>query len=58
MTKYRESKASITNKTYNKDDIELITENIYDASSEEISRFRNRLLHYFDILGIKTELAK
>ena len=34
------------------------TENIYDASSEEISRFRNRLLYYFDILGIKTELAK
>jgi len=34
------------------------TENIYDESSEEISGFRNRLLHYFDILGIKTELNK
>ncbi|MBK78079.1 MAG: hypothetical protein CMC88_03070 [Flavobacteriaceae bacterium] len=33
MTKYRESKASLTTKTYNKDDIELKTENIYEALS-------------------------
>ncbi len=33
MNKYRESKASITTKTYNKDEIELITENIYEALS-------------------------
>ena len=33
MTKYRESKASLTTKTYNKDDIEIKTENIYEALS-------------------------
>ena len=33
MTKYRESKASITTKTYNKDEIELNTKNIYEALS-------------------------
>ncbi len=33
MTKYRESKASLTTKTYNKDDIELNTNNIYEALS-------------------------
>lgn len=33
MTKYRESKASLTTKTYNKDDIELNTDNIYEALS-------------------------
>ena len=33
MTKYRESKASVTTKTYNKDDIELKTSNIYEALS-------------------------
>jgi len=33
MTKYRESKASITTKTYNKNDIELNTKNIYEALS-------------------------
>tara|TARA_B100001540_G_scaffold291702_1_gene289454 strand:- start:296 stop:628 length:333 start_codon:yes stop_codon:yes gene_type:complete len=33
MTKYRESKASLTTKTYNKEDIELKTENIYEALS-------------------------
>lgn len=34
------------------------TENLYDESSEEVSRFKNRLLHYFDILKIKTKLNK
>tara|TARA_B100001029_G_C15037075_1_gene440863 strand:- start:259 stop:591 length:333 start_codon:yes stop_codon:yes gene_type:complete len=33
MTKYRESKASLTTKTYNKDHIEIKTENIYEALS-------------------------
>ena len=33
MTKYRESRASLTTKTYNKDDIELNTDNIYEALS-------------------------
>ena len=33
MTKYRESKASLTTKTYNKDDIEINTTNIYEALS-------------------------
>ena len=33
MTKYRESRASLTTKTYNKDDIELNTKNIYEALS-------------------------
>tara|TARA_Y100000741_G_scaffold352397_1_gene324452 strand:+ start:200 stop:532 length:333 start_codon:yes stop_codon:yes gene_type:complete len=33
MTKYRESKASLTTKTYNKNDIEIKTENIYEALS-------------------------
>mgnify|MGYP001425576907 FL=1 len=33
MAKYRESKASLTTKTYNKDDIELNTNNIYEALS-------------------------
>ena len=33
MTKYRESKASLTTKTYDKDDIELKTNNIYEALS-------------------------
>ncbi len=33
MTKYRESKASLTTKTYNKDNIELNTNNIYEALS-------------------------
>ena len=33
MTKYRESKASLTTKTYDKDDIELNTNNIYEALS-------------------------
>ena len=33
MTKYRESKASLTTKTYNKDDIELNANNIYEALS-------------------------
>ena len=33
MTKYRESRASLTTKTYNKDDIELNTNNIYEALS-------------------------
>ena len=33
MTKYRESKASLTTKTYNKDHIELNTSNIYEALS-------------------------
>ena len=31
MTKYRESKASLTTKTYDKDNIEKPTENIYEA---------------------------
>jgi len=34
------------------------TQNLYDESSEEISRFKNRLLHFFDILKIKTKLDK
>ena len=34
------------------------TQNIYDESLEEISRMKNRLLHYFDVLGIKTKLTK
>ena len=33
MTKYRESKASLTTKTYDKDNIEKPTENIYEALS-------------------------
>ena len=33
MTKYSESKASLTTKTYDKDDIELKTNNIYEALS-------------------------
>ena len=33
MTKYRESKASLTTKTHDKDDIELKTNNIYEALS-------------------------
>ena len=33
MTKYRESKASLTTKTYNKEDIELKTENIKPLTS-------------------------
>ena len=31
MTKYRESKASLTTKTYNKSELESKTENIYEA---------------------------
>ena len=34
------------------------TQNIYDESLEEVSRMKNRLLHYFDILEIKTKLDK
>ena len=34
------------------------TQNIYDESSEDVLRFKNRLLHYFDILRIKTKLDK
>ena len=34
------------------------TQNIYDESLEEVSRMKNRLLHYFDVLGIKTKLTK
>jgi DNA-directed RNA polymerase subunit K/omega len=33
MTKYRESKASLTTKTYDKDNIEKPTKNIYEALS-------------------------
>ena len=33
MTKYRDSKASITSKTYNRDKVEEETENIYEALS-------------------------
>jgi len=33
MTKYRESKASLTTKTYNKNELESKTENIYEALS-------------------------
>ena len=33
MTKYRESKAANTSKTYNRDEIEASTENIYKALS-------------------------
>ena len=33
MTKYRESKASLTTKTYNRKKIESTTENIYEALS-------------------------
>ena len=33
MTKYRESKASLTTKTYNKSELESKTENIYEALS-------------------------
>ena len=33
MTKYRESKASLTTKTYNRKQIESATENIYEALS-------------------------
>ena len=33
MTKYRESKAAITSKTYNKNEVEGKTENIYEALS-------------------------
>ena len=33
MTKYRESKASLTTKTYNRKQIESETENIYEALS-------------------------
>ncbi|MDA7694182.1 DNA-directed RNA polymerase subunit omega [Flavobacteriaceae bacterium] len=33
MTKYRESKASLTSKTYNRNEIEASTENIYEALS-------------------------
>ena len=36
----------------------LKSKNLYDESSEEISRFKNRLLHFFDILKIKTKLDK
>ena len=31
MTKYRESKAALTSKTYNRNKIEKSTENIYEA---------------------------
>ena len=34
------------------------TQNIYDESLEEVSRMKNRLLHYFDVLEIKTKLDK
>ena len=34
------------------------TQNIYDESLEEVSRMQNRLLHYFDVLEIKTKLNK
>ena len=34
------------------------TQNIYDESLEEVSRMQNRLLHYFDVLEIKTKLDK
>ena len=33
MTKYRESKAAITSKTYNRNEIEATTGNIYEALS-------------------------
>ena len=33
MTKYRESKAALTSKTYNKNEVEGKTENIYEAIS-------------------------
>ena len=33
MTKYRESKAALTSKTYNRNKIEKSTENIYEALS-------------------------
>ena len=33
MTKYRNSKAALSSKTYNKESIESATENIYDALS-------------------------
>ena len=33
MTKYRESKAALTSKTYNRNKIEKSTENIYEAIS-------------------------
>ena len=33
MTKYRESKASLTTKTYNKSELESRTENIYETLS-------------------------
>jgi DNA-directed RNA polymerase subunit K/omega len=33
MTKYRESKAALTSKTYNRNEIEAPTENIYEALS-------------------------
>ena len=33
MTKYRESKAELTSKTYNRNEIEAPTENIYEALS-------------------------
>ena len=50
MTKYRESKASLTTKTYNKDDIELNTNNIYEALSI-IAKRKNQIN-----LDIKKEL--
>ena len=33
MTKYRESKAALTSKTYNRNEMEGTTENIYEALS-------------------------
>jgi|TARA_B110000438_G_scaffold296266_1_gene340692 DNA-directed RNA polymerase subunit K/omega len=33
MTKYRNSKAALTSKTYNRESIESVTENIYEALS-------------------------
>tara|TARA_B100000780_G_C20999071_1_gene399682 strand:+ start:149 stop:478 length:330 start_codon:yes stop_codon:yes gene_type:complete len=33
MTKYRDSKAALSSKTYNRDSIESVTENIYEALS-------------------------
>jgi hypothetical protein len=31
MTKYRESKAALTSKTYDRNEIEAVTENVYEA---------------------------
>ena len=31
MTKYRESKAPLTSKTYDRNEIEAVTENVYEA---------------------------